>query len=376
MIKENFSVTFLLERGIEHFQQKQYAEGMTLFTLVGECFTPEQTHLAGSLDMLIEEYARYSEVQQKMQELIDQFVEAQDELRACNNTLSVLHSMLLKEMQGGRSSHTSDRVHQNPRQSSHEDRAANPTLYAVCLGPFEVRRLGSPIALCSNRNGQAILRYLIARPDHSATTDTLMNILWPDDIEEVALRKLHVTMSILRRSLQTGYDSQEKYILHKHGIYQLNPSIPLRTDFEEFLRLYTLGRKEGGEAAVYYYEKACPLYTRPFLMEDLYMDWSFPLREQLRQIHLEICSTLTSHYFEKRAYETSGQWATMIIGENPCDEPAYRQLMRIYTLAGRRDDAIRQYQRCQQVLRDELNLAPMPETVTLYKAILRGELSE
>nr|MBA2393839.1 winged helix-turn-helix domain-containing protein [Ktedonobacteraceae bacterium] len=335
-----------------------------------------QTHLAGSLDMLIEEYARYSEVQQKMQELIDQFVEMQDELRACNNTLSTLRSMLLTEMQVERSLPTSHRVHQNVRQSSQEDRAANPTLYAVCLGPFEVRRLGSPITLCSNRNGQAILRYLIARPDHSATTDTLMNILWPDDIEEVALRKLHVTMSILRRSLQTGYDVQEKYILHKHGIYQLNPAIPLRTDFEEFLRLYTLGRKEGGEAAAYYYEKACPLYTRPFLMEDLYMDWSFPLREQLRQIHLEICSTLTSHYFGKRAYETAGQWAAMILGENPCDEPAYRQLMRIYALAGRRDDAIRQYQRCQQVLRDELNLAPMPETVTLYKTILRGELSE
>src|SRR5450432_4725025 len=99
MIKENFSVAFLLERGIEHFQQKQYAEGMTLFTLVGECFTPGQTHLAGSLDLLIEEYARYSEVQQKMQELIDQFVEMQDELRACNSTLSVLRSMLLNEMQ-------------------------------------------------------------------------------------------------------------------------------------------------------------------------------------------------------------------------------------------------------------------------------------
>jgi len=203
-----------------------------------------------------------------------------------------------------------------------------------------------------------------------------MNMLWPDDSEEVALRKLHVTMSILRRSLHEGCDPQEKYILHRHGVYQLNPSIPLRTDAEEFLHLYNMGRKERGEAAVYYYEKACPLYTRPFLMEDLYMDWSFPLREQLRQIHLEICSTLASHYFEKRSYETAGHWAAMIIGENPCDEPAYRQLMRIYALAGRRDDAIRQYQRCQQILRDELSLEPMSETVTLYHAIMHGELGQ
>ena len=373
MVKETFSVTFLLERGIEHFQQKHYAESMSLLTLVSEYFTPEQIHLASSLDMLIEEHTKYATLQQKLQKLIDQFMEVQDELKTCNDTLGVLQSILLAEMQRDHSSQTPDHVQQ--RQRPKEDRTVNPMLYAVCLGPFELRRQGTPIVICSNRNGQAILRYLIARPDHSATTDTLMDILWPDDSEEVALRKLHVTMSILRRSLQIDHDSQEKYILHKHGVYQLNPAIPLHTDAEEFLHLYHMGRKESGEAAAYYYEKACPLYTRPFLMEDLYMDWSFPMREQLRQIHLEICSSLTSHYFEKRSYETAAQWAAMTLSENPCDEQAYRQLMRIYALAGRRDDAMRQYQRCQQILRDELNLEPMPETVALYQTIIRGELT-
>lgn len=374
MVKETFSATFLLERGIEHLQQKRYAEGMTLFSLVGECFTPEEMHLVTSLDRLVEEHAKYSQLQQKLQHLSDQLTEVQGELKTCNHALDVLRSILLTEMQNEHSAPKTEHVHQQLRSIAAEDKATKPTLYAICLGPFEVRRMGTPIAICSNRNGQAILRYLIAKPDHSATTDTLMDILWPDDPEEVALRKLHVTMSILRRSLQGDNASQEKYILHKHGVYQLNPSIPLRTDAEEFLHLYSMGRKEGGEAAIYYYEKACPLYTRPFLLEDLYMDWSFPMREHLRQVHLEICSSLTSHYFEKRSYETAGQWANMIIGENPCDEPAYRQLMRIYALAGKRDDAIRQFQRCQQILREELNLTPMPETVALHQAIIRGEL--
>mgnify|MGYP001465436988 CR=1 FL=1 len=373
MVKETVSVTFLLERGIEYFQQKHYAEGMTLFTLIGEYFTPGQMHLDSSLDKLIDEYEKYSQLQKKLQELNEQFFEVQDELRTCADTLGALRSTLLTALQSEQSSPLSEHVHHKLRQLSVEDKAANPTLYAVCLGPFELRRQGIPITLCPNRNGQAILRYLIARPDHSATTDTLMNILWPDDSEEVALRKLHVTMSILRRSLQTGHASQVKDIVYKHGVYQLNPSIPLHTDVEEFLHLYSIWRKKEGAEAVYYYEKACALYTRPFLMEDLYMDWSFSLREQLRQIHLEICSSLTSYYFEKRAYETAGRWATMIIGENPCDEPAYQQLMRIYALAGKRDDAIRQYLRCQQVLRDELNLQPMPETVNLYQAIIHGE---
>src|SRR5438552_13964909 len=149
MVKENFSATFLLERGIEHLQQKRYAEGMTLFTLVGECFTPEKMHLATSLDRLIEEHAKYSQIQQKLQKLSDQLIEVQGELNTCNHTLDVLRSILLTETQSEHSAPATEHVHQQLRSMAAEDKANNPTLYAICLGPFEVRRMGTPIAICS-----------------------------------------------------------------------------------------------------------------------------------------------------------------------------------------------------------------------------------
>jgi DNA-binding SARP family transcriptional activator len=369
-------VTLLLERGIEYFQQERYAEGMALLTLAGEYLTPDQEHLADLLEMVRREYFAYSRLQQTLQEVSAQFIEAHAELKVSMAVLSALWSMLLAETNSGPTLHISGYVHRSMEQAPIEGDVANPTLYAVCFSPFELRCLGVPIALCSNHNGQAVLRYLIAQPDHGATADTLMALLWPEDPVEVALRKLHVTVSLLRRSLQVGYDLQVNYILYKHGIYQLNPSIPLHSDVEEFLGLYNAGRKMGGDVATCHYEKACSLYIRPFLMEDLYADWSFSHREQLRQIYLDMCSALISHYLEKHAFETAVLWATVVIRENPCDEATYRQLMRIYALQGKRHDALRQYQRCQQVLRDELNLQPMPETVALYQAIIRGELNQ
>jgi DNA-binding SARP family transcriptional activator len=111
-------------------------------------------------------------------------------------------------------------------------------------------------------------------------------------------------------------------------------------------------------------------------MEDLYADWSFPRREQLRQIHREMCSALATHYLQTHSHEKAARWGTAIIEENRCDEAAYQQLMRIYALEGRRNDALQMYQRCQQVLVQELGMQPMPETVALYQAIISGELHE
>jgi DNA-binding SARP family transcriptional activator len=251
------------------------------------------------------------------------------------------------------------------------------TFSATCLRPFAVEIGNKPVELCSNRNGQAILRYLIAHLNHSATTDTLMDILWPEDEVDVSSRKLQVTMSILRRSLINSHEKAPKdgYILYKHHTYQLNPSIPLHIDVDDFLALYNAGNRASRESAICYYERACHIYTRPFLVEDIYADWSFTRREQLRQIHLYMCTALAEHYLAAHIYSQAAHWATVIIEENRCDEVAYRLLMKAYALDGRRGDALRQFQHCQEVMQAELGMKPVPETIALYQTIVNGEIT-
>lgn len=373
---EPLSLMFLFEQGLEYIRQERYIEGITLLTVVGEHLPPDQIHLVNLLAPLRQECAKYSHIQQTLQEMNDSFVEVYTEIKASIATLTTLRSRLLIETNSGYTLHRLGQTYHSLEQVPVEEDGANPTLYAVCFGPFELSYLGVSIALCSNRNAQALLRYLIAQTDHSATTDTLMALFWPEDPADVALHKLYVTVSILRRALQTGSNLQGKYILYKHGIYQLDPSVPLHSDVEEFLTLYKAGHNVTRDAAASYYERACSLYIRPFLLEDRYADWSFTQREQLRQTYLDMCSTLASYYLETRSFEVAARWTTAIIGEDSCDEAAHRQMMRIYTLVGRRNDALRQYQRCQQVLQTELNLQPMPETVSLYQAILCNELNQ
>jgi DNA-binding SARP family transcriptional activator len=86
-----------------------------------------------------------------------------------------------------------------------------------------------------------------------------------------------------------------------------------------------------------------------------------------------MCNTLAAHYLAEEHYDEAARWARCVLEENRCDETAYRQLMRAYAGQGRRSEALRQYQRCEHVLGEELGVQPMPETTAVFQAILHGE---
>jgi len=393
---ETSSSAFLLERGIRYTQQGCYAEGVIYFARARERLSPDQMHFAVVLDAFIQSYARYLQAQQALHMASKRFVEADAEQQTQLVALEKLLPALKEDTDRVPQPHTiakapkvswgyqspqslqlpsTDPTIEQPSLLPHsllKDGDALPALYFTCFGHFEVKRLGESVSLCQNRNGQVVLRYLVTQPGYRATMDMLMAVLWPEDEPEVARHKVQVATSALRRSLNHGYapDPGGGYILCKNGVYELNPAVSLRSDVDEFLLLYQTGRQSGGDEAAILYERACQLYTGPFLVEDLYADWSFPRREQLGQYFLIMCSALAEHYLGIGRYEDTAKWASAILKENRCDEEAHRQLMRAYTARGRRSEALRQYQRCEQALLHELGVAPMPETVSLFETIL------
>lgn len=256
-----------------------------------------------------------------------------------------------------------------------QDPAGLPPLEITCFGGFEVRREDRPVRLCSNRNGQAILRFLVAQRRHRSSMDILMDALWREDTPEVARHKLHCAFSALRRSLNDGYTDCKGggYLLCRDGAYELNPSIVIRVDIDEFLARHRGGRQAGGSAAIVHYEAACALYKGPFLPEDLYADWSLLRREQLEKTYLLMCEALATHYLAAARPHEAAEWASRIIEVRPCDEAAFRQLMQASAAAGRRDEMVRQYRRCELLLRAELGVQPSRETTALLRAILCGD---
>ncbi len=379
---EHSSLIFALERGLHYIQQECYAEGIALLTQAREQLSPDQVQLSTALDAFIQGHILYWQAQQALHHASQRFTEAVNSQQMCLATLHNLLTALIKEKEIPVQTHTESvaqslkNPQQCPVQKPTEDDQHLPALYITCFGHFEVRRSGRPIALCSNRCGQSILRFLVARQQHYATSDTLLTLLWPEDQAEAALNKLHIAVSALRRSLNHGYSCEpgNGYIVCKNRIYSLNPAVAIHTDWDEFLHYYQAGQ-QANEERIALYEKACSLYTGPFLSEDIYADWSSPLREELNRIYLTMCNALAEHYIQHKQYEDAIKWTAAILKGNRCDEAAHRQLMQIYAVQGRRSEALQQYQRCKLVLHEELGVQPLPETILLFQTLLADEPS-
>ena len=93
-------------------------------------------------------------------------------------------------------------------------------------------------------------------------------------------------------------------------------------------------------------------------------------REELRKTYVATCAKLAEFNLEHGCHKDAAKWASAILKVDHCDEEAHRQLMQAYAAQGRRSEALRQYQRCQSVLAEELGVQPMPETQRLFHMVL------
>ncbi|HVB21503.1 MAG TPA: BTAD domain-containing putative transcriptional regulator [Ktedonobacteraceae bacterium] len=388
----------LLIQALECLRSERYMDGIALLRRTREQLLPAHTAIVPIIDAIVQGYSEYVQAQERLLAASRHFARIDSEQRAY---LAPLEAFLSQQKGQDNASELAS-VRQEPCLSVNHDASARqqekqeivqleayratasfssqqnnlsgslPPLYCMCFGRFQVLRGSEPLTLCQNRNGQAILRYLVVQTNHRATLDALMETFWPDDEPDVARRKLQVAVSTLRRSLNQGYDCDPGggYILFKDQCYQLNPLVTIASDRDEFLQLYEQGRRSSGKAALLYYEQACLLYTDPCFVEDLYADWSCSYREQCTLAHSAMCTILAEDALSQENFDRAIVKAKLVLAENRCDETAYRLLMLAYAAQGRRSEAIRQYHRCVQVLREELAVAPMPETTQLFNSIL------
>ncbi|MGC9333467.1 MAG: bacterial transcriptional activator domain-containing protein, partial [Anaerolineae bacterium] len=111
------------------------------------------------------------------------------------------------------------------------------------------------------------------------------------------------------------------------------------------------------------------LYEGDYL-EGVYDDWTSLERERLRERYLAALESLAGLYAGRGNLQQAVEGYQQLVVQDPYREPAHRELMRCYYRLGDRAAAIRQYQSCVKVLRDELGLSPTRETEDLYLKII------
>ncbi len=238
------------------------------------------------------------------------------------------------------------------------------------LGGFRASVQGEPVAGLRASAPTRLLAYLALHRDTRPRRMFVAGLFWPDGSDLRARRRLSHTLWVLQTALAPVAPSLVQADRETLG---LDPDANLWIDaleFEHEVDLFETERRAGrGHLHAHALERAVELY-RGDLMADHYDDWLEPARHRLREKFLVGLRQLVQLQKSRGEYRLALVTARRLVGETPLAEHAHAELMRLYWLAGRPNEAIAQYESCRGTLAEELGVEPSEELVALRERIL------
>lgn len=253
----------------------------------------------------------------------------------------------------------------------------------ISTGKLELRLLGSASILVdgvtleervwTRRKAKALLKILALAQPHQLHREQLMEALWPEQEPDLAANNLNKILHTARRALEPELKAgaESRFLLTQEQYIELTAPSGLWIDVEEFEQRASSALKS---QSLPDYEAALQLYTGELLVEDRLEDWAVASRERLSRLAERLLTEAAQLYEAAGQLEPSLEHVQRLLALNPSNEAAHRQLMRLYALSGSRHEALAQYQRCQTILRKELDAEPESKTVALYEQIAAGQL--
>lgn len=246
------------------------------------------------------------------------------------------------------------------------------TLQANFFGKFEISHGETPLTRIRSEKSLELLAFLLAkRTRHSR--ESLASVIWGDYASSEQARKyLRNTLWQLQKKLNPVLEENGQLLLTDGRTVSINPDYPIWTDIEEFERTYNEVRDVGGDHLssdqVKRLRYAVDLYKGAFL-EGWFAEWCIVYRERSMHLALLMLDKLMENALESGEFESGILYGERILAYDRAREVTHRNLMKLFYLSGDRTSALRQYQLCEAILRDELEITPSERTRAVLESI-------
>jgi DNA-binding SARP family transcriptional activator len=244
------------------------------------------------------------------------------------------------------------------------------------LGGFCIERsdVGQTVSDWPRRSAKTLIKLLAVQPGHALHREQVIDVLWPKVNAESALNSLGKALHAARRALQPGLPRRQDsaYLRLADGMLVLSTDHAIvDTDQFEQLAEDALRRRE-----LSVYEAAFAAYGGELLPEDRYESWCSERRTALAELHIRLLLGMAETLEHRGSYSEAADRLRDVLQQDPTRESVHRQLMRLHASMGAPDRAVRQFHSCEAVLRQELDLAPQPETISLCDEILASRVPQ
>lgn len=242
---------------------------------------------------------------------------------------------------------------------------------------LEVYSLGRGYALV---NGQMITNWDGALPrnlffyfmDHPLVTrDEIFATFWPNLSVKEATNVFHVTKRKIseRISLKVGDGKSYELTQYSGGFYMPSEKIVRHydvADFQDAIERAMVTTSDDQEKNLL--TAAIELYKAPFL-QTVDMPWVEERRDQLRLLYAQALISMARLHKRRNELDHALGYFIRALKETPEREDIHREVMMIYLKQEMFEDARRQYQALDTILRETLGIGPSRETRELYEVI-------
>jgi DNA-binding SARP family transcriptional activator len=222
------------------------------------------------------------------------------------------------------------------------------------------------------RKVQELLIYLLVFRDHPQPRESLTEILWADQPTTISKKNLRQTLWHLQSVIRDYHDLGGFDLLIEDGWIHIKLPTNFCLDTAEFEQVFFLVNQKHAKdlsaedfGAMQY---AARLYKGD-LLEGWYQNWCIFERERFHMMNLALLDKLVQYCEIHQEYDAGLTYGWQILRHDHAYERAHRQLMRLYCMAGDRTQALHQYQRCVEALRNELGVEPSDRTRHLHAQI-------
>jgi predicted ATPase/DNA-binding SARP family transcriptional activator len=257
-------------------------------------------------------------------------------------------------------------------------------LSVTLFGSPQFKRGNQQISI-QRRKDLALLIYLVSTSQPQGR-DILATLLWPDQTQTDARSNLRKSLSRLKTLLG------EASIVTAQGQVRLHPDLSIDLDVLRFQQHLQQVKKHGHVRGVSgphlcaecqnALQAAVAVYNADFLQafslsdSAAFEEWQFFQSESLRQNLAEALEHLIHQLTYKGEYSTAIEYGRRWLALDKFHEAAHRQLMILYALNNQQAAAIRQFEECARILKEELGAQPETATLKAYEAIRRKKIHE
>jgi DNA-binding SARP family transcriptional activator len=243
------------------------------------------------------------------------------------------------------------------------DTVENPDIYlnTYGFGPGYVQHDKGEVGEWEGHLPRLLFFFVMDRP--VVTRAEICNTFWPDLTIDQAVNVFHVTKRRLHKAL--GFDA----LVHQDGYYQINPTIKVDYDVENFTTALVKAREEEDKKqALQLYQQVVDLYGGPFLQGHT-EQWIVERREDFLFGYLEAMQAIAEIRLADDRPEQALAILNRAINEHELYEPIHRSIMQLYADLGRRSEAAGHYQKLTGILKEN-GLKPETETIELYNQLM------